>query len=979
MTKRIISIALTALLLLLTLFAFAACTPTPTPDPTPDSKIPADLDLSGITLSGAEYFYDGGEHSLAVSGTLPAKVSVVYEGNSRVEVGSYTVTAKFYYEDEYVTGKDLTATLKIKALSELDLSGVSLGGKTVVYNGKAHSLEIEGTLPEGVTVAYEGNGAVDASDTPYGVTAKFYYKGVYVEGADLTASLRIDRASLADAMYGVAFNSTTVIYDGQAHSIYLVGNIPDAVTVTYLGNGVTGVGTHTVTASFEVDDNYLPIDDMTATITIKVIEEPAPELPDLSGIKLAGKTVTYDGGEHTLAIEGTLPEGVEVLYVGGGKVNAGEYSVVAKFYYNGAYVAGADLTATLTISKITVSLEGIDFVGTTVLYNGQAHSLAVSGILPEGVTVTYEGNGVSALGTHTVTAKFSVVNGNYVIEGATEKSATIVIEEIPVVAPVIPDLSGIKLTGKTVTYNGGEHTLEIEGTLPEGVEVLYVGNGKVNAGEYSVVAKFYYNGAYVAGADLTATLTVSKITVSLEGITFNGATVLFDAMPHSIAIEGTLPEGVTVSYVGGGVSEVGKYTVTAKFSTVNDNYVIEGATEKSAELEIMLLSTESLGLEFSDGEFVYDGKEHSLSVGNLPPSVTLLEYVGNGKVDAGTYTVTAKFAINGVYNSDLDMQATLTIKKAIIPVTVLGTEYTFAFDGTLKTPEAVSFDGMAGVTMKVSGAGKRFPGTYKVVYSFIIDPSMANNIAAREDIEVTMTITESTATTSGIIFTENSDGTYHVSGYEGSATSVIIPSTYNGKAVTAIASRAFENNKDIKYVKVPDSVVAIGQSAFRGCTSIEAITLPFVGGSEGSSKKYLGYVFGASEYVGNELYVPESLKAVELSDACTLIPAYSFYGCANITEVKIGSGVTEIGTSAFRGCTALLGIYIPKNVTLIQSAAHNYNSPFYDLPDSFVIYLEASSVPAEFASKWCVLDAEGNTAKVELGKSYGDFQSEVGN
>jgi len=820
MTKRILSIALTALLLFMALFAFAACTPTPTPEPTPDSKIPADLDLSGITLPGAEYFYDGGEHSLAVSGTLPAKVSVVYEGNSRLEVGSYTVTAKFYYEDEYVAGKDLTATLKIKALSELDLSGVSLGGKTVVYNGKAHSLEIEGTLPEGVTVAYEGNGVVDASDTPYGVTAKFYYKGVYVEGRDLTASLRIDRASLADAMYGVAFNSTTVIYDGQAHSIYLVGNIPDAVTVTYSGNGVTGVGTHTVTASFEVDGNYLPIEDMTATITIKVIEEPTPEQPDLSGIKL---------------------------------------------------------------------------------------------------------------------------------------------------------------TGKTVTYNGEEHALAIEGTLSEGVEVIYVGNGKVNAGEYSVVAKFYYNGAYVAGADLTATLTINKITVSLEGITFNSATVLFDAMPHSIAIEGTLPEGVTVSYVGGGVSEVGKYTVTAKFSVVNDNYVIEGATEKSAELEILLLSTDSLGLEFSDGEFVYDGKEHSLSVGNLPPSVTLLEYVGNGKVDAGTYTVTAKFAINGVYNSDLDMQATLTIKKAIIPVTVHGTEYSLAFDGTAKTPDAVGFEGMAGVTMKVSGAGKRFPGTYKVVYSFIIDPAMANNIAAREDIEVTMTITESTASTSGIIFTENADGTYHVSGYNGSATSVIIPSTYNGKAVTAIASRAFENNKDIKYVKVPDSVVAIGQSAFRGCTSIEAITLPFVGGSDGSSKKYLGYVFGASEYLGNELYVPESLKAVEISDACKLIPAYSFYGCANITEIKIGSGVTEIGTSAFRGCTALIGIYIPKNVTLIQSAAYNYNSPFYDLPDSFVIYLEASSVPTGFASKWCVLDAEGNTAKVELGKSYGDFQSEVGN
>ena len=36
-----------------------------------------------------------------------------------------------------------------------------------------------------------------------------------------------------------------------------------------------------------------------------------------------------------------------------------------------------------------------------------------------------------------------------------------------------PDLSGIKLSDKTVTYNGEEQSLEITGTLPEGVTVEY--------------------------------------------------------------------------------------------------------------------------------------------------------------------------------------------------------------------------------------------------------------------------------------------------------------------------------------------------------------------------------------------------------------------------------------------------------------------------------------------------------------------------
>ena len=42
-----------------------------------------------------------------------------------------------------------------KGPKDCDMSGISFTDKSFVYDGKAKTLEITGTLPEGVTVAYE--------------------------------------------------------------------------------------------------------------------------------------------------------------------------------------------------------------------------------------------------------------------------------------------------------------------------------------------------------------------------------------------------------------------------------------------------------------------------------------------------------------------------------------------------------------------------------------------------------------------------------------------------------------------------------------------------------------------------------------------------------------------------------------------------------------------------------------------------------
>ncbi|MBO7169874.1 MAG: leucine-rich repeat domain-containing protein, partial [Clostridia bacterium] len=79
---------------------------------------------------------------------------------------------------------------------------------------------------------------------------------------------------------------------------------------------------------------------------------------------------------------------------------------------------------------------------------------------------------------------------------------------------------------------------------------------------------------------------------------------------------------------------------------------------------------------------------------------------------------------------------------------------------------------------------------------------------------------------SGVEFTKLSDGTYQISDYRGSASEVIIPSAYNGIAVTSIGDWAFEDCGSLTSVTIPDGVTKIGKEAFKGCRSLTSVTIP---------------------------------------------------------------------------------------------------------------------------------------------------------
>ena len=148
-------------------------------------------------------------------------------------------------------------------------------------------------------------------------------------------------------------------------------------------------------------------------------------------------------------------------------------------------------------------------------------------------------------------------------------------------------------------------------------------------------------------------------------------------------------------------------------------------------------------------------------------------------------------------------------------------------------------------------------------------------------------------------FQYNNLGTsYSVTGYTGSETSIVIPSTYNSKPVSTIAQQAFRHKTTITSVTIPDSVTTIGNQAFQGCTNLLSITIP-------DSVTVLGTYILADCSALTSVTLPSNIPA---------IPAYMVSSCTHLTSISIPVGVISIGQGSFQSCSALTSIHFEGTV-----------------------------------------------------------------
>ena len=363
------------------------------------------------------FTYDGTEHKVELEGNIPPNATVTYVGgNSFVNAGSYDVTAVVTCSG-YVTER-VTTTVTVDR-AKYDVSDLNLESKEVIYDGKEHSIEISGELPEGVnapTYYINGNrisGAVDVGE--YTVTASFSNNNPNYEPIpSMEAILKIlpaeydmgDVELIFKNESGSEFLFPWKEYDGEGVifdidnsyalkdkvkvSYTVLNEEGDAISYSNTDTNIKDAGIYTVKVDFSLLDtkNYKAIESKTYTFEVNKAGF------DMTDLIFESKSLEYDGNIHSLDIvfptdwdQTKFSVSYEYSYFGsneneiirenGEKVTGvstvGEYTVRAVFTVNDPnYEQIPDVQAKLVISPKVISVSQYSFYNTNLIYTGDA-------------------------------------------------------------------------------------------------------------------------------------------------------------------------------------------------------------------------------------------------------------------------------------------------------------------------------------------------------------------------------------------------------------------------------------------------------------------------------------------------------------------------------------------------------------------------------------------------------------------------------
>ncbi len=157
-------------------------------------------------------------------------------------------------------------------------------------------------------------------------------------------------------------------------------------------------------------------------------------------------------------------------------------------------------------------------------------------------------------------------------------------------------------------------------------------------------------------------------------------------------------------------------------------------------------------------------------------------------------------------------------------------------------------------------------------------------------------------------------------------------------SVIAIGESAFSDCTSLESITIPAGIVKVDNKAFYGCTSLNEVNISslfawcridfahytsnptYYAKNISANGKILTSVVvqGKLAEIKNYTFINcTSLKSVTIPEGIVSVGEYAFYGCKSLSDISIGTSVESIGGYAFRNCTALGEVIIPNSVNSI--------------------------------------------------------------
>ena len=156
---------------------------------------------------------------------------------------------------------------------------------------------------------------------------------------------------------------------------------------------------------------------------------------------------------------------------------------------------------------------------------------------------------------------------------------------------------------------------------------------------------------------------------------------------------------------------------------------------------------------------------------------------------------------------------------------------------------------------------------------------------------------------------------------------IVIPDTYNGKPVVAIASSAFKKCHSLKKIVLGKNLRKIGEYAFSGCENLTTV----VGSDQlthifdnafDECVKLSNFEFGAALVeLGSRSFRETAIRKFVLPPKITIIKAYTFYRCPYLKSVVFHDNLQTICQEAFNWCDSLEIVELPRFVQRVSPSA----------------------------------------------------------